>query len=68
MPNPTAAEALELAAESGDVVTLTDWQGNVYTGTPAPHPTEPGVYRILTGRRGRPALVHRDDVEEVCAA
>lgn len=68
MPNATAAEALELAAESGAVVTITDWQGRIFTGTPAAHPTEPGMFRVLTGRRGRPALVHRDDVEEVSAA
>ena len=67
MPNATACEALDLAASSGELVTIRDWQGRAFTGTPVPHPTESGVYKILTGRRGRPALIHREDVEEVIA-
>ena len=65
--NDEALEALDLAIESGDVVLVRTWDERVLLGVPKLHPTEPGVIRILTGSRGRPPQVHRDDVEEVSA-
>lgn len=65
MPNQNAIDALRLAAVSGDHTTITTWNGRELRGVPALHRTEPGLYRIKTGQRGRPPMVHEDDVETV---
>ncbi len=65
---PDAAKlALRDAAEHRVTVTVTRADGSSFTGTPREHATMPGVFTIQTGRRGRPALVHEDDVVEVIA-
>jgi hypothetical protein len=58
--------ALERAAQTGATVTVTrSTDGKTFTGTVKAHPTDPDYFSVQTGRRGRPAVVHLDDVEEV---
>jgi hypothetical protein len=59
------ATALDAAVTAESTVTVTKTDGKTYTGVPKPHPTEPGQYVIRTGRRGRPAVIHPDDIDEV---
>lgn len=59
-----AAEIRE-AVEDSATVTVTRIDGRTHTGTLAEHPTDPDLYVVRTGRRGRPAIVHADDVEGV---
>lgn len=56
---------LDDIAESGDTVTVTRRDGKTATGRLAPHATEPGVYKIVTGVRGRPLTFAADDVTAV---
>jgi hypothetical protein len=58
---------LPLAAQEGRALTLTRNDGKVFVGVPVPT-GEPLTYAIRTGRRGRPAVVHVDDVVEASAA
>jgi hypothetical protein len=62
-----AKVALRDAAANEVTVTVRREDGQVFTGTPKAHRTDPGYFTIQTGRRGRPAIVHEDDVEEVIA-
>lgn len=62
---PTTATALREAAAENATVTVTRTDGRTFTGTAKAHPTEPDVFTVATGRRGRPALIHADDVEDV---
>ena len=63
----TAADLAE-AADLGATVTIgleTDSGVSYVTGTLRLHRTEPGVYTLHTGQRGRPRVIHPDDVESV---
>jgi len=62
--NPTVDAFLDAVRDSA-TVTVTLESGKTYTGTPAEDATEFGVYKILTGRRGRPPRFDLDDVAEV---
>jgi hypothetical protein len=55
--------AVASAAASGATVTVVREDGKSATGTVAPHPTDPALYKVVTGRRGRPFVFHPDDVE-----
>lgn len=60
---------LAVHALDGATVTVTLTDGRSFTGTPvAVGPAEPHTYSIRTGRRGRPAKVHADDVASIEAA
>jgi rRNA maturation protein Rpf1 len=59
------AVALQSAAADKATITLTRTDGRIHTGTPIAHATDPGYFVIKSARRGRPAIVHVDDVEEV---
>lgn len=53
-------------AASKTVVVVTKTNGKAYTGTLVPvGPAEPNTFSVRTGRSGRPAKVHADDVEKV---
>lgn len=56
-------EALAQAAADAAEVVVTKTGGTAYQGTPVL--VEPGVYKIATGRRGRPAVVKAVDVARV---
>jgi hypothetical protein len=49
-----------LADEATVTVVLDD--DRAYTGTVAQHPTDPAAYVVKTGRRGRPPVIHPDEV------
>lgn len=62
------AELAAVAALSTTVdatVTVVRTDGKTFTGTIAHHPTDPDLFVIKTGRRGRPASIHPDDVDAV---
>jgi hypothetical protein len=65
----TATERLAEAALSALTVTVTRKDGKTFTGQPVPYADEFGreAYSIRTGRRGRPAIVLADDVQDVAA-
>lgn len=56
---------LEEAARDEAVVQITKADGRTFVGVPVL--VEHLTYKIATGKRGRPAIVHVDDVEEVSA-
>jgi hypothetical protein len=56
---------LERAADEGGIVTVTKDDGRIFTGTVHRHATDPALYTIRSGGRGRPAVVHPADVEDV---
>ena len=56
---------LAVAARSGQTVTVLDLDGRARTGTIHAHPTDPDLFTVHTGRRGRPASIHPDDVDYV---
>jgi len=62
---PDFAALSEELVESGQTMTVTRIDGKHAVGTLAPHPTEPGVYKVVTGRRGRPFTFHPDDVDSI---
>lgn len=55
---------IENAAATGTRVQIKTVQGRVLVGTPV-RDWAPNTFRIRTGKRGRPAVVHADDVAEV---
>lgn len=69
MPNDLqqCEENLASLAASGATVTITRTDGRILTGSLKDHPTEPRAYVVMTGRRGRPAVIWPEDVEEVTA-
>ena len=56
---------LQEAADSGSFVTIRLAAGRLVNGFVNPHPTDPGRYVVRNGLRGRPPVVHEDDVAEV---
>lgn len=63
--NTSPTGLLNYAAADGSTVTVVRDDGRTHTGRVAAHPTEPELFVLRTGRRGRPAIVHPDDVAEV---
>jgi hypothetical protein len=64
---PTAdysALVAEVVADES-AVTVTRADGKTATGKLAPHATEPGVYKVVTGRRGRPFTFHVEDLDDL---
>ncbi|MCZ9884660.1 hypothetical protein [Arthrobacter sp. B2a2-09] len=59
------ADYLERAADEARVVTVAKYDGRIFTGTVHRHATDPDLFTIRSGGRGRPAVVHPLDVEEV---
>lgn len=57
--------ALEDAADTNAIVTLAKDDGRIFTGAVHRHATDPALFTIRSGGRGRPAVVHPADVEEV---
>ena len=51
----------EAAADESTVTVVLD-DDRAYTGTLAEHPTDPAAYVVKTGRRGRPPVIHPDEV------
>jgi len=64
-PEQTFSELVAEAVTEGSTVTVTRTDGKGGTGTLAPHPTEPGLFKVVTGRRGRPFTFHPDDLDEI---
>lgn len=65
MTAATIPAQLQDAVETEALVTVTTIDGRVLLGQLRDHPTEPLQYVVRTGRRGRPAVFHEDDVEGV---
>lgn len=65
MNEVTFADSVAEAIAGEATVTVTRADGKSATGTLAPHPTEPGFYKVVTGRRGRPFTFHPDDLDEI---
>jgi len=64
--NETAlAESILSAVADGDTVTVTRFDGRTATGQIVEHQTEPGLYKVRTGRRGRPLVFAVDDVDDL---
>lgn len=61
----TIAENALSALANGDTVTVTRFDGKSATGQIVEHPTEPGLYKVRTGRRGRPLLFALDDIDDL---
>lgn len=57
--------SIEDAAETNAVVTVLMADGRAWTGAVHRHATDPELYTIRAGGRGRPPVVHPADVEEV---
>jgi hypothetical protein len=51
--------------ENGATVTVTRADGKSATGTLAPHPTDPDLVKVVTGRRGRPFTFHPIDLVQI---
>jgi hypothetical protein len=51
--------------ESGTTVTVERADGKTATGTLAPHPTDPDLVKVVTGRRGRPFTFHPIDLVRI---
>lgn len=65
--NTSPTGLLHYAAADGATVTVVREDGRIHTGAVYAHPTEPDLFLVRSGRRGRPAVVHPDDVAEVIA-
>ncbi|GAA2230027.1 hypothetical protein N1031_06775 [Herbiconiux moechotypicola] len=63
--NHEIAQLIETASIEGQTLTIRKTDGRTFTGVPSKHPTDPALYTLQTGRRGRPAVIHPEDVEEV---
>ncbi len=59
------ADDLEEAASDNSFVTITKTDGRVFTGAVHRHPTDPELFTVRTGGRGRPAVIHPADVEDL---
>jgi len=59
------ATQLADAISSGATVTVTRHDGKTGTGTLVVHGTDPDYVKVVTGKRGRPLVIHRDDVDEI---
>jgi len=55
-------EVLDEALTDEATVTVVLDDDRTYTGTIAQHPTDPAAYVVKTGRRGRPPVIHPDEV------
>jgi hypothetical protein len=51
--------------ENGTTVTVERADGKTATGTLAPHPTDPDLVKVVTGRRGRPFTFHPIDLVRI---
>lgn len=58
-------EPIVAAIMAGTTYTVTRTDGHTFTGIVVPHESDPEYIRVVTGRRGRPAIIHVDDVTEV---
>jgi len=63
--NEATLADLSTAVEDVATVTLRVYPDRTLTGTVHPHGTVPGLYVVRTGRRGRPAVFHEDDLAGV---
>jgi hypothetical protein len=61
------AALLADATDAGSTVTIRSADGRVVTGTPHDHPTDPESILVRRFSPSTPAVIHRDDVEEVIA-
>jgi hypothetical protein len=61
----TISDTLTDAALDRATVTILRTDGRLFTGTLRPHATDPQRYTLQTGGRGRPPVIHADDVEDV---
>lgn len=65
MSEKTIEQRAARVAEKGTPVTVTRNDGKVFSGVLVALDHSPMLYKIQTGRRGRPAIVHVDEIEEI---